>query len=146
MIYEPKHFDLQELACPHAYDKYGAAAWQFFSPRLLITLDFLREKLNKPIYVNNWQISGSFDERGFRCIQCDLVKKAIAENRLYVSPHMLGRAIDFDVQSMTSEEVRQWIIQHQSILPYPIRLEKSVNWVHLDVFDANNGKVYLFNS
>ena len=141
MIYKPKHFDLQELVCPHVYDKYGAAAWQFFSPRLLITLDLIREKLNKPIYVNNWQIHGSFDERGFRCIQCDLVKKAIAENRLYVSPHMTGQGVDFDVQGMTAEEVRQWLIK--TILPYPIRLEEGVNWVHLDVRDAGV-KVYLF--
>jgi len=145
MIYKPKHFDLQELACPHIYDKYGDAAWQFFSPYLLVTLDLIREKLNKPIYVNNWQIHGSFDERGFRCIQCDLVKKAIAEGRLYVSPHMLGQGADFDVKGLTAEEVRQWIIKNQDLLPYPIRLEDGVNWVHLDVRNAGV-KVYLFES
>jgi len=145
MKYIPKHFSIDELACPHIYDKFGAVAWQFFDQRILITLDILRDKFNKPIYINDWQVHGRFDERGFRCIQCSLVKKAIKEKRLYVSPHMTGQAADFDVRGLSAEEVRQWIIKNQNLLPYPIRLENGVSWVHLDTRDADKGKVYLFN-
>ena len=145
MRYLPKYFTIDELVCPHIYDKFGEIAWQFFDQRLLITLDTLRERFNKPIFVNDWQVHGRFDERGFRCIQCDLVKKAIKEKRLYVSPHMTGQGADFDVQGLLAEEVRQWIIKNQNLLPYPIRLENGVSWVHLDTRDADKGKVYLFN-
>jgi len=145
MVYEPIYFELKELVCPHVFNKFGEGAWQFLHPRLLITLDKLRERLNKPIFVNNWDIGGSFDERGFRCIQCELVKKAIKEKRLYVSPHMEGQGADFDVEGMLSGEVRQWIVKNQGILPYAVRLENNVSWIHLDVREVKGYKVYLFN-
>jgi hypothetical protein len=140
----PTYFTLDELVCEHVYNVFGKTAWQFFDPRLIITIDRLREKLNKPIYVNDWQIHGSLSQRGFRCIQCDLVKEAIAKDQLYVSPHMTGQAVDFDVEGLLAEEVRIWIKKNQNLLPYPIRLEKDVNWVHLDTRDADQGKVYEF--
>ena len=146
MIYKPTYFELPELVCEDIYNKFGDIAWSFFDARLLITIDLLREKLNKPIFVNDWQVHGKFDERGFRCIKCSLVKQAIKENRLYVSPHMTGQGIDFDVEGCLAEEIRDWIVKNQSILPYAIRLEKNVNWVHLDTRDNTEGKkVVLFN-
>jgi hypothetical protein len=143
MILKPKHFSLEELACPHIYDKYGELAWGFFDPRLLIILDVIRDALNKPIYINDWQIHGSSSQSGFRCIQCGIVKKAIADKVLYVSAHMEGQAVDCHVQGMTAEEVRQWLVQNESILPYPIRLESDVNWVHCDVRGGDN-KITFF--
>ena len=145
MRYESKHFSLDELVCEHVYNHYGKTAWEFFDQRLLITLDVIRERLNKPIYVNNWQIHGDFDERGFRCLRCDLVKKAIEDNRMYVSPHMTGQGADFDVKGLDAEEVRQWLVAKQNLLPYSIRLEAGVNWVHLDTRDHNEGKIFIFN-
>ena len=145
MRYEPKYFSLDELICPHVYDKFGDIAWQFLDQRLLITLDVIREKLNKPIFINDWQVHGNFDERGFRCIQCELVKKAIKEERLYVSPHMTGQGADFDVEGMTAAEVRLWLAKNERLLPYPIRLESNVNWIHLDTRDTNVTKVTFFN-
>jgi hypothetical protein len=154
MIYKPRHFTLEELACPHVFKKYGATAWQFFSQDALITLDLLRDLLG-PIYVNNWDMDEAdrksrglplFDERGFRCLHCSLVRDAIREDRLYVSPHMTGQGFDFDVKGMNAAQVRLWIMKNDIKLPNPIRLEKNVNWVHLDVRDAGKGKVFLFNN
>lgn len=145
MIYKPIYFDLEELVCPHVFKKYGNTAWQFFDSRLLITIDKIRERIGKPVFINDWNEGGKLDERGFRCIQCDTVNRAIAENKLYVSPHMTGQAVDFDVQGLLAEEVRQWIIKNQNLWPYPIRLEAGVSWIHVDTRDAEQGKVYLFN-
>lgn len=145
MIYKPEYFELHELMCPHVFKKFGEIAWQFFDERLLITLDILRRKLNKPIFVNNWHEGGNYDERGFRCIQCSLVKKAITEGRLYVSPHMTGQGADYDVQGMVASEVRLWIVKNDRVIPFPIRLEANVDWVHTDTRDADKGKVYVFN-
>jgi hypothetical protein len=143
MIYKPRHFDLKELVCPDIYAKFGQIAWQFFDDKMLMTLDLLRDQLG-PIYVNNWDINGEFDERGFRCIQCSLVRKAIKDKRLYVSPHMTGQGVDFDVEGMSAGEVRIWILSNQIKLGFPIRLEKNVTWVHLDTRDAGQ-KVTLIN-
>lgn len=147
MLYVPKHFEVQELVCPHVYKKWGYNPnfiWNFFDPRLLKTLDYLRDKLNKPIFVNNWSIGGQFSQRGCRCNLCDLVKSKTNSSQIYVSSHILGKACDFDVKGMSAQEVRNWLISHSSELPFSISLEDKVNWVHLDMREQNNQKVYLF--
>lgn len=145
MITTTKNFRLQELVCPHVFKHYGQAAWSFFDARLIITIDTLRDRLGKPIFINNWSAGGVYDERGFRCIQCELVKNMIAAEQLYVSPHMTGQAVDFDVKGMEAEEVREWIVERQNLWPYPIRIERGTSWVHLDTRDIGEGRVYLFN-
>lgn len=139
-----RYFELHELVSKQVLSKYGDICWQFFDPRLLEMLDWLREELKKPITINNWKWGGNFDERGLRCNQDTLVLVKTSEGEIYMSPHIQGQAADFDVHGMTSSEVRSWIIEHQIILPYSIRLEANVNWVHLDVRDTGQ-KVLLFN-
>jgi len=138
-----ENFIIEELVCKDVFDRFGQTAWQFFDPRLIITLDWIRNRLNKPVFINSWDSGGKFDERGYRCIQCSLVQKAITQKRLYVSPHMLGQGADLDVQGMVAEEIRQWLIKNKNIIPYPIRLEDGVSWVHCDVQDTGQ-QVYVF--
>lgn len=139
------YFDIQELVCRHVYEKYGDNAWQFFDNRLLETLLVIREKLGKPIYVNNWQVGGNVTQRGLRCNVCQLVAEKTRLEKVYVSAHMQGTGIDFDVKGMTALEVRNWIKANQILLPYPIRLEQDVTWVHLDMRnDGTKGKVVYF--
>jgi uncharacterized protein YcbK (DUF882 family) len=78
-----------------------------------------------------------------RCIQCSIVRDKCLSGQVYVSPHILGKAVDFDVEGMKAEEVRKWLILNRDSIPYPIRLENNVSWVHLDVED-NGTKIYLF--
>lgn len=145
MIDRPIYFELQELVCPDVFKQYKERAWAFFDARLLITIDRLRLKLGKPIFVNSWNEQGVLSQRGFRCIKCDIVKTAFAENRLYVSAHMTGQAIDFDVQGLVASEVREYIIKNKNLWPYPIRLEDKVSWVHCDTRDSfTDEKVILF--
>lgn len=140
-----RYFDIQELVCKHVYTKFGDNAWSFFDERLLETLLVIREKLGRPVYVNNWQVGGNLTQRGLRCNVCVLVAEKTALEKVYMSTHMQGTGIDFDVQGMTAAEVRGWIIKNQILLPYPIRLEDGVSWVHLDMrADGSKGKVVLF--
>ena len=127
------YFDIRELVCPHIYDKFREYAWQFFDPRLLDTLLVIREAINLPIYVNNYDSGGSFDERGIRCNCCAIPKEKTRLEKLYMSAHCQGMAVDFDVKGMTAQEVRDWLKANQILLPYPIRCELDVNWVHIDV-------------
>jgi hypothetical protein len=173
MVNKPRHFDLDEIVCPHMFYKYGEVAWQFFDPRQLILLDWIREKLG-PMYANNWhykyrdcdyitEVSNYIkkgialypamaadapydllDERGLRCNLCTITRQKSNKGIVYVSPHLTGQGTDYDVENMQAEEVRQWLIQHQAELPFPIRLEKGVSWVHQDCRDAGD-KVTLVN-
>jgi len=144
MIYRPQFFDLQELVCKDVYDKFGQQAWLFFDEKAVIVLDWVRRTLGKPVTVNNWSDGGQFDERGLRCIQCSLVKKKCNDGIVYVSPHILGKAFDFDVEGMDAAEVRVWLAINKDKIPYPIRLENHVSWVHMDCEDTGK-KIHLFN-
>jgi uncharacterized protein YcbK (DUF882 family) len=137
-------FDLEEIVCPDVFNKYGQTAWQFFDPRLFAVMEAIRVKLDKPIYVNDWGIGGASRESGLRCIQCNIVKKALKDKVLYMSAHMEGQALDFSVEGMTAVSVRAWIVKNIDILPYSIRLESDVNWVHLDVRKVDERKIVFF--
>ena len=147
-----EYFELEELICPHVSANYGEKAWKFIDDRLLETLYVIRRNIGKPVYVNNWSYGGTFTQRGLRCNICDIVKGKTKSDKVYMSAHNQGEAVDFSVKGMTANEVRLWIISNQVLLPYPIRLEvgfnphgkseaqirqaiekDSMNWVHLDL-------------
>lgn len=132
------YFHIKELVCPDVYNKFGEYAWNFLDDKLLETLYILRtEILKAPMTVNNWHIKGSFSQRGLRCNRCQLVK---SKSSVYMSSHILGKAVDFDAKGLSAEQARQMIKKNADKLPYPIRLEEGVNWVHIDVLDTHNSK------
>ena len=141
MSIDSPYFSIEELVCQDVYNKFGKYSLKFFDQRLLITLDTLRDRIGRPIRVNNWKEGGKFSQRGLRCNLCDLVK---SKTELYMSAHVLGKAVDFDIDGMLAEETREWIIKKANWWPYSIRLEKDVNWVHLDVMTTPTQKVILF--
>lgn len=134
-----KYFGVKELVCKHVYTKWGDAALNFFDEKLLETLLFIRETIDKPITINTWHNGGGLTQRGLRCNCCQLVKDKTLSDSVYLSAHVLGKAIDFDVKGMSAEQTRRWLLTNEQRLPYPIRLERGVSWVHLDVrgFDGN---------
>lgn len=140
-----KYFKIQELVCKHVYEKWGEKAWQFLDDKLLANLEWIRERLGKPIVINNWAQGGQFSQRGLRCNCCILCIEKTDLRKVYLSQHIFGKAVDFDVVGMSAEEVRRWIMSHASELPYPIRMEDRVNWVHLDTMDSGKTKVQIFH-
>jgi len=142
MPIKTKHFQLHELVCDHIYKKYGQQAWQFIDPRLKITIDWIREHISRPVYINNYEWGGSQTQSGVRCNLCQLVKTKTDKRQVYMSAHCTANAVDFSVKGMEAEAVRNWLVNQT--LPYPIRLEAGVDWVHLDCRNAGQ-KVYFFN-
>ena len=142
------YFSVKELVCKHVYERYGENAAMFLDDKLIETLNVIREQiLCAPMTVNNSHAGGNFTQRGLRCNICELVKSKTDAGRLYLSAHMLGKAVDCNVEGMTAEEARRLIIAKQELLPYPIRLEDGVSWLHIDVYNNGKGeKVYLFKA
>ena len=67
------------------------------------------------------------------------LKEKTLKNQLYLSAHVLGLAVDFNVQGMTDGEVAIWIAYNKDKLPYNMRLERdTVGWTHLDCFNNGN--------
>lgn len=139
-----KYFGIKELVCPHVYEIWGESAWQFLDKRLLENLDWLREKLGKPIVVNNWANGGQYSQRGLRCNVCPMLIEKTDLRKVYLSAHIFGQAADFGVVGMKAEEVRDWIIAHADDLPHPCRLERDVAWIHMDTRVNSYEKVELF--
>lgn len=143
-----KYFSIEELVDKTVYDKYGESAWKFLDETALACLLAVRTGLNKPMTVNNWNIGGSFSQRGLRHNMSSLVKN---KTRLYLSAHIFGKGFDFDVKGMTSVEVREWISNNPDSFPCRIRLERNmsgipISWVHLDTMsDDSKPKVYQFD-
>jgi hypothetical protein len=145
MVYRPQFYQLQELVCKDIYDRFGDRAWQFLDDRAVVTLDWIRRTLGKPVTVNNWYDGGEFDQRGLRCILCPLVKDKCLKGELYASAHIFGRAFDFNVENMDSAEVSIWIAYNKDKLPYNLRIERdTVGWTHIDTLD-NGNKLTFFN-
>ena len=126
-------FDIEELVCNHTFKKWGDRSWQFLDTEYLHTLLILRtEVLNAPMWCNG----NGMTQRGLRCNVCELVK---TKPYNYLSAHVLGKGGDFTITGMSAEQARNLIRSNIQKFPYPIRLEKAVSWLHIDVLDTNNG-------
>jgi hypothetical protein len=141
MIYIPKYFKIFELVDPDIYRLYDKRAFEiFFDNRILWTIDQIRKYFGRPMYVNNWIYDGNLKYRGFRPFNCNIGAK--------FSQHRFGRAIDFDIDGMYSDEVRQEIKKNEHLDPFKFitRMETNVPWVHIDCGNYNkiNG-IRLFN-
>jgi len=146
-----KYFNIWELVSEKVYRKYGERAWRFMDTDLLACLFVIREGLGRPITINNWKRGGEFSQRGLRENTSRIVSNKTNANKLYLSAHTMGKAVDFDVRGLTAEEARKEIVKLGEALPCKVRLEHykgdtPISWVHLDVFwEERNKKVYLFD-
>lgn len=143
MLVIPKYYRLHELVCEHIYEKYGYQGFTFLDPRQVINMDWLREGINKPVYINNYRWGGFQTQSGVRCNLCRLVRDKTDDGEVYVSAHIQGQADDFSVKGMEAVEVRAWIIEHEDKIPYDLRLEGNISWVHMDCRDYGV-KIHLF--
>lgn len=83
------------------------------------------------------------EQRGLRCNMCELVKE---KKNAYLSSHILGKAGDFTVKGLTAQEARSRIRNMANLLPYPLRMEGGVSWLHIDTLPqfGIKDKVYEF--
>lgn len=142
-----KHFKIQELVSEAVYKKYGEKSWLFIDEKLIKTLDLLREHFNSPITINNWLWGGELQQRGLRTNLDQLVKDKTNKNIMYVSQHVLGKAVDLNVKGLTTQEVYDEIIKNKDKFYLISRLENIKNtptWVHIDV--ANQDEFTIFNA
>jgi len=61
-----------------------------------------------------------------------------------MSAHVLAQGGDFSSDEMGAEMMRQTIKKNKHLLPYNIRIERTVNWLHFDLYDTGE-KVFEFN-
>lgn len=135
-------FQIRELVCEHTHSKWGERSWQFLDTAFLHNLLVIRRDiLQAPMVCNH----GSQLQRGLRCNRCGLVAQ---KDAVYLSSHVLGKAGDFTIQGMTAQEARSRIRNSANLLPYPLRMEGGVTWLHIDVLPqfGINEKIYEFTA
>ncbi|MFB5180963.1 hypothetical protein [Vibrio alginolyticus] len=145
-VYRPQHFQLKELVSRAMWERRGEKCIELFDPRLLITLDQLREDLGRPITVNNWCFGGNLEQRGLRdegyYIEEALkdgytTADGLADYAESLSQHKYGRAVDFNVKGMTAAEVRAHIHKNKHKYPFITFIETDISWCHIDVRGGN---------
>lgn len=136
------YFDIRELVCKHTSQKFGSEkSWQFLDTEILHTILIIRRDiLKKGMVCNNYHSGGPYSERGLRCNICSIPKGKTTSGQIYLSSHCNGAGFDFTIMGMTAEEARQAIERNAHLLPYPVRLEDKVSWLHIDCYDSMNGK------
>ena len=133
-----KYFTTTELVCSHIYARFGDDSLLFFRDDYLETILFLRRHFNVPMFCNYIGMT----QRGVRCNLCEMVK---SKTRPYLSGHVLWCAGDWTFEGYTAEQMRQEIKKIAHLLPHPIRLERSVTWVHIDTLAyGRTGKITEF--
>ena len=136
-----KYFDKEEVLSSHVCDSGGS--YDLLDTDLQKLVVWIRETLNRPMFANNWVIGGQFSQRGYRTNDDPVCK---AQKFVPGSAHFKGKALDFDVKGMTAEQVRKWLHDNQESAPVRFRVEKGVNWVHVDVMPHKaSDKAYFFN-
>ena len=124
-MYKCKYFKAYELVPEKLYKLRGEKALELLDRELLVALDYVREKLGK-VTVNTWNSGGVFQYRGIRTPECPEYS--------ITSQHPYGKAVDFDVEGMTSSEVNQWLIDNRNEpqLQAISFIEMGMNWTHID--------------
>jgi hypothetical protein len=124
------NFFLDELIDPVTYSARGARSIELMDMRIILGLQFLRNVIGKPITVNTWHKGGNLRLRGFRPEGTRTGAKW--------SQHKFGRALDFNVAGMTTQEVHAVIMQHQKTLierGWITTIEDARDtptWIHID--------------
>lgn len=135
-------FQVSELVCYHTHSRWGERSWQFLSTDYLHNLLVIRRDiLQLPMVCNH----AAADQRGLRCNMCPIVQD---KDKVYLSSHILGKAGDFTVKGITAQEARSRIRNMAHLLPYPLRMEGGVSWLHIDTLPqfGINSKVYEFTA
>jgi hypothetical protein len=146
-----KYFKLHELVCPHVLTRDGESAWRYLRPVVIDFLDWFKEEIGKPVYVNNYSWGGDKSQRGLRCNMCALVKGKIT---LYMSAHILGAGVDLNVKDMAPKEIRKWIESNigKFFKKHPqyiakARLEDDASaptWVHVDFYEHDDNTIIKY--
>ena len=146
-MYRCKYFKAKELVSPDVYKVHGEDSFKYFSKNILIFLDTLREDLGVPILVN--RPSAGITQRGLRTTIDNIVKDKVKNNKLYLSAHVLGRGIDFEVPNMDMKKVYERIINNPKKYNMITRIEDPnvtlpKGYIHADDIETGKNGIYIF--
>jgi hypothetical protein len=129
-----KCFKITELVCKHTYDLWKEKSWNFLDTDYLRTILVLRMQIIKvPMTCN----TPTQNQRGIRCNLCALVQAKTDKGNVYLTQHGFGKGGDFSTVNnvIPASGMRSLIKANKNLLPCKVRIEKDVNWLHIDVME-----------
>lgn len=137
--YKPRYFQPYEIFPDTMLKNFPVAdPWTLIDPRMLYTLDQLRERYGK-CTVNNYYWGGKLKYRGMRPIAPNMPGARYSQ-------HKYGRAADCTFQGKAIEEVTSDLINHlfTPAFQYITCIELGFDWLHFDCRNHDrNGKGVL---
>ena len=129
MFYRPKHFTIKELVDKKTYEMFGERSLMFFQPNALKMIDGVREFLDVPLIINDWEFGGQYQFSGYRA-------KWVEIGGTY-SQHRLGCAFDLKPKGMTITEAYNKIIADKdnelvNLITTIENISFTPTWLHID--------------
>ena len=130
-----KYFEIHELVPKHMYNMRGNNNWRFIDERLIATIDTLKEHFSSgTMTINNYKWGGDREWSGLRTSQ--------SPDYSPTSMHSFGKAIDCIFSHYSAEEVRLYILSNKGFFPYIRGMEDTVSWLHVDVRNEDELKLF----
>jgi hypothetical protein len=134
-----KYFKIQEFVPVKVYEKFGDKAWWFIDPKIVQIADAIREHFGKSMMINY----AGLQYRGFR-------DDSFYENKRsgLFSQHRFGRAIDFNIKDISTQEVYAEILKNeQKFLSLGLTTMEDVaftpTWCHVDCRHTGLNKILI---
>lgn len=138
MLRVSKNFNIVEFIPQEIYTRYGDSAIRFINKDLIKIAQFIRDRFNNTVVINDWYYGGVYNESGFRTPD--------SNTGANLSAHKRGMAIDIKIEGYSSEYIRQDIIQNYDVYREygvtAIELD-TVGWVHISVENFNKDELEL---
>lgn len=136
-----KNFWLHEFIPPEIYEMSLRNSTLFIDQRLVKLVQFIRDRFNKPITINDWMDGGTFINSGYRSLLCEV--------GAHFSQHKFGRATDLKIDGVSPEEARRDIIANWNLFKEKTALTtleaKTPTWLHVDVRFTNMEHLLIIN-
>lgn len=138
-----KNFKLQEFVPREIYERFGSKSTMFINPLIPTLAQFLRDRFNKSVTINNWSYWREgmylYNNSGFRVPDC--------EDGAGLSRHKLGLCIDTKVNGVAASEVQADIKDNYKSIYKPLGLTAieldTKTWTHLSTEWTNQDDLKL---
>lgn len=141
--FEGAPFVMQEFVPREIFNLYGVKSTWFISQGVITSMIFLRNWFDAAITINNWHNSGKFQNRGYRVPDSNVGAR--------LSQHKFGKAVDFNVEGLTSDEVCKRIADNWDTLRTNVAFTTmedpsfTKGWTHLDTRYTFSDKLLIVN-
>ena len=121
-----KNFVIQEFVYPEIYAKYGENAQWFIDKRIVQACQFIRDKLERSVTINDWHLGGRYEESGLRAFDTETGAK--------YSQHKFGAAADLKIEGFDGDEMRDVVKEYWGELKGLITTieDDTDTWLHID--------------